>query len=240
MEIAGFSYNSRHCSEFGVIARTIDFPVMPEPKNNSLDVPARDGSYSFPARRVYYQDKTIQILCQLSEIDLTALNRKLSVLSKWLAYPGRLKFDALPGVYYDARLSSGISFAPLHTGRGAALTVSFDAFPLAFDDAEQTIIVGAGENLTIQNPGHYAPIVIYAAGGADLSVNIGGDICGYTGAYTALTLDSEAYTATDSGQNVLRNFTGEFLTLPPGGAVVSTNRDITISYRPRYLFGKEG
>ena len=109
----GFTFNGKHTSELGLIARTISRPFMPPAKIYSESVPDRDGSYDFSTvnqdGRVHYDDRVFEVEITAISTNLFTLQRKLSEIARWLMVTSvwaDLIFDDMPTTKWRVRLEN--------------------------------------------------------------------------------------------------------------------------------------
>lgn len=142
----GFMFKNRHSSELGVTVRTKSRPVLPSVKESITDLPCRDGGYDFsranPFGREFYNDRIITVSLVLLDGDIYQMQKKLTELSMWLSGEGELIFDDMPFVAWYGKVSDEIIYMPEHSGRKAAMEVSFRVRPFGacvFDTDGPTI-----------------------------------------------------------------------------------------------------
>lgn len=132
---AGFRFNGRHSSVFGIDFKTKNRPMNAEMKVYTEDTTLSDGELDFsesnPYHRAFYKDRIIDITVFITSIDLRDLQKKLSRVAAWLRGSGELIFDDMPYTIWDAKVTGQISYAPKIQGRVAEIDVSFRARPMA-------------------------------------------------------------------------------------------------------------
>ena len=53
----GFTYKGRHSSEFGIVAKTSNRPIVPEQKSYYYETPYMDGEYDMTDNKLLYELK---------------------------------------------------------------------------------------------------------------------------------------------------------------------------------------
>lgn len=131
----GFTYKNRHSSEFGIVAKTVARPILPEMKSYTMDAPLADGIYDFSEAneysRPFYNDRFFEIQLQVSADSLLSLEMKVSKIASWLCGKGELIFDDMPYVKWSARVISELGFMPELRGKKAVMTVNFRVEPFS-------------------------------------------------------------------------------------------------------------
>nr|DAZ12939.1 MAG TPA: distal tail protein [Caudoviricetes sp.] len=132
---AGFSFNGKHSSVFGIDFKTKNRPMDAEMKTYTEDTTLSDGELDFsesnPYHRAFYKDRIIDITLYITSVDLRELQKKLSRVATWLRGSGELIFDDMPYIIWDAKITGQISYAPKIQGRVAEIDVSFRVRPMA-------------------------------------------------------------------------------------------------------------
>lgn len=144
---SGFTYKNRHSSEFGIVAKTVARPVLPEMKSYTMEAPLADGIYDFSEaneyNRPFYNNRFFEIRLQVSADSLLALELKVSKIASWLCGSGELMFDDMPFVKWKARVISEMGFMPELHGKKAVMTVNFRVEPFSaciFNTADGPLI----------------------------------------------------------------------------------------------------
>ena len=127
----GFTYKGRHSSEFGIVAKTSNRPIVPEQKSYYYDTPYMDGEYDMTENnllgRTTYKSRMFEITMQITANNIIELQHKLSKIASWLTGGGKLIFDDSAGTQWQARVVSDIGFSPESKGKAAILKVFFKA-----------------------------------------------------------------------------------------------------------------
>ena len=129
----GFTFNGRHCSKFGIVMRSKNRQLLPEPNDSYVQVPGRQGSILFPRELA---DRKIEIDCAFVEKSLLDLRTKVREIAAWLYTENReiLSFDDESEKYYRGKLAQAIDFE--HLAVMGQFSLIFVCEPLAYG-AEQ-------------------------------------------------------------------------------------------------------
>lgn len=125
----GFSFKGKHSSDFGVVMKSRNRPILPEQKTYTFDIPGTDGEYDFTDMNEYgramYKKRVFELDLQIAAEGLEELKRMAARIAVWLSGSGELIFDDDSGTVWDARTASSVSFTPEHRGKTASLKVMF-------------------------------------------------------------------------------------------------------------------
>lgn len=149
----GFTYKNKHCSEYGITMVTKSRPILPELRSAPMELPNADGSMEYAAAndygRAFYKNRTFTLGLYIRAANIYELEKRLSRIAVWLSGTGRLSFDDMPAVYWNAAVIDQIDYAPECSGTKAVLSVSFDVKPFstAFFDTLNGPRIGAGIRL---------------------------------------------------------------------------------------------
>lgn len=131
----GFTFRNKHSSELGLVMVTKSRPILPERRSKPLELPNADGSMEYAAAneygRAFFKNRTFTVGLCLYASDIYDMERKLSRVAVWLSGNGRLWFDDMPSVYWEAAVIGQIDYAPEQSGTKAVLSVSFDIKPFS-------------------------------------------------------------------------------------------------------------
>ena len=247
--ISGFTFNGRHCNEFGIKTVIKKRPFLPATRDQYKEIPGMDGSHLFPEK---LPDLMIDgIECSIEEDSLFILRQRARQIVAWLLTPARVKLilDDEPGVFYWVKLynrgdiQQTIAFGefnPIFRGLPYAYSVS----PVVVEQD----IANAG-TLTLTNSGGVnTPVAIEISGSSALTngftLNINGDECIYLSAVDVgktVYIDTERMTVQLDGTSALLYHDGTFSVLVPGSNTLTyTNPDTTgahikITYYERWL-----
>ena len=125
----GFTYKGRHSSEFGIVAKTSNRPIVPVQKAYYYETPYMDGEYDMSENnilgRTVYRSRLFEITMQIVANNIIELQHKLAKIASWLTGSGKLIFDDSNSTVWNARVSSDIGFSPESKGKSAILKVFF-------------------------------------------------------------------------------------------------------------------
>jgi len=146
----GFSFNGRHCSEFGLAVKSKNRQLLPTSNDIYVDIPGRHGSFHFPGE---LQDRIIELECAFVGTSRENLREKARQIAAWLYTKERaiLSFDDEPGRYYMAKLDGAID--PEQLSVLATFSLSFRCEPLAYGAEVEADF--ASDQATINNPGSF-------------------------------------------------------------------------------------
>jgi predicted phage tail component-like protein len=127
---SGFTFNSKHSSNFDVYVKTINRPLLPELRKREVLVPSKNGVYDFGGNT--YENKLIELSCTVIKPKMPDLRQQARLISGWLKDKGILRFDDEPDKYYIGRVYSSV---PLENVVGTGVfTLIFDVEPFAYSD----------------------------------------------------------------------------------------------------------
>jgi len=154
----GFSFNGRHCSEFGLAVKSKNRQLLPTSNDIYVDIPGRHGSFHFPGE---LQDRVIELECAFVGTSRENLREKARQIAAWLYTKEKavLSFDDEPGKYYYAKLDGAINLEQLFVL--ATFTLTFRCEPLAYGAEAQADFVS--DQATITNPGTFEALPIFNA-----------------------------------------------------------------------------
>jgi phage-related protein len=135
--VADFIYKGRKASEFGLITKSKQRPIMPEIRQRYVEIMGRDGSYDYSSNEL--EDRVIEVTCTFYTETVGELRYKLREISAWLYAPpiesgiqdwenklgtsGWLIFDDEPDIKFNAKVANKIDFDQ---------TVTFGEFSIYF------------------------------------------------------------------------------------------------------------
>jgi len=154
----GFTFNGVHCSTHGVVMRSKNRQLLPEPNDRYVQVPGRNGSILFPGELA---DRRIELDCAFVGSSLADIRTKARDIAAWLNVTDRtsLSFDDEPGKSYKGKLASAIDLD--HTGRLGQFSLTFICEPLAYGG--QVTADFAGDSVTVTNAGTFSALPIIEA-----------------------------------------------------------------------------
>jgi len=138
----GFTYNSKHSyNDYGIIAKSVNRPILPNLIKKELIVSGKSGSWDFNSNQ--YENRIITV--DISDIETTIANLRINarVLAAWLSQTEykQLIFDDEPLKYYLAKVYSAVDFENIkRLGKGKLI---FECQPFAISTVaeSQTISV---------------------------------------------------------------------------------------------------
>ena len=154
----GFTFNGVHCSTHGVVMRSKNRQLLPEPNDRYVQVPGRNGSILFPGELA---DRRIELDCAFVGSSLADIRTKARDIAAWLNTTDRasLSFDDETGKTYKAKLASAVDFD--HIGRMGQFGLSFICEPLAY--GEQVTASFISDSATVTNAGTFSALPIIEA-----------------------------------------------------------------------------
>lgn len=265
---SGFYYKDRHSSEFGVTVRTKSRPILPAMKRFTQDMPYRDGEYDFsganPHSREHYYDRTFAVSLAVTADNLALLQGKISKMSIWLCGRGKLIFDDMPLIVWDAVISDEVIYMPERGGRCAVLEVSFraepfgecifgtdgptldmpvrldDMIPIGLEVLYTYTVTGTG-GVDVINFGDrpVRPVIKIDGAKGDVTLTLGSGSISFKGEkHVAVDFDKQTVTG-DTGDIMAE---GAFFEFPEGLSrlKISTDSqnklDVTVSFTPEYVY----
>lgn len=187
----GLTFNGKHCKNFGLHMKTINRPILPEPKIIVEEIPGADGEIDFteanPLNRTLYKPRIHEIQLSLIDTNFYRIRSRAHEIAAWLACGEKqLVYDDEPTVFYLARVSNKLDIAQQLT-KLHQFTVQFKCRPFAysFHSAEQplqfdgswgfgygykfsadaaTYTITGPKTLSVYNPGTYAKPLIRVSG----------------------------------------------------------------------------
>lgn len=188
MEDYGFTFNGRHCDEFGTAYIVSKWPGAAPVTPNTASVSGRDGTIRYDGQT--YEEKstsgTIYILDENDELmSYTDMMSRADEIVAWLQPGGRkqLILDAIPERFYMAEILHEIQFETDEWENGAA-SLAFTLQPFSYainpDTVAYTLAAGVAQAKTLALPGDMpAPVtatITAAAAVTWVQVAIGGAV----------------------------------------------------------------
>lgn len=240
--IKGFTFNNKHSfRDFGIVFKSKNRPVSPEPKIVSEELPGMDGEYDFseanPDGRVKYKSRPIELECSFLQKNMTYIRIKTHEIASWLDCGEKpLIFDDETAVYYLAINSNKLDLET-QIARFGKFTLNFKCRSFAYSVVNsneqikfgQGLICGYGYRLdmvptiytitgptiiNVYNPGRYVkPVVRINGSFTTLSITSGLKTLTYNKPLTNSTLiiDCNRFTATSNGVNVNNDLSGKYI-----------------------------
>lgn len=265
---SGFYYKDRHSSEFGVTVRTKSRPILPAMKRFTQDMPYRDGEYDFsganPHSREHYYGRTFAVSLAVTADNLALLQGKISKMSIWLCGRGKLIFDDMPLIVWDAVISDEVIYMPERGGKCAVLEVSFraepfgecifgtdgptldmpvrldDMIPIGLEVLYTYTVTGTG-SVDVINFGDrpVRPVIKIDGAKGDVTLTLGGGSISFKGE-KRVAVDFDKQTVTGDTGDIMAE--GAFFEFPEGLSrlKISTDSqnklDVTVSFTPEYVY----
>lgn len=231
----GFSFNGKHCKEYGVGMRSINRQLLPSVSDIYDDLPGRHGSHFIPGE---FLDREIDIDCAFVGKSISDIRIKARQIAEWLHTKDRqaLCFDDEPDIHYMAKVSDQIDFQ--NTVTMGLFSVTFLCEPFAYGELIST------SSLTMNNPGTLEtyPIftVIFTAAADKFQITKGDKYIRVVKPFKrddVLFIDNECKTITLNGENALMYFDGQFFSLRHGTNTMTATPGVEIFtvYTPAYL-----
>ena len=146
----GFSFNGLHSSEFGVVMKSKNRPLLPSPKVVADQALAVDGVYDFsavnPYRRMLYNEREITVECAVVCKDIYVLRKRAREIARWLfGRKGALRFDDSTDVFYMGYVANQIDLTNI-IARIGSFTLRFMCEPFGYSRRRSgiKIMYGAG------------------------------------------------------------------------------------------------
>ncbi len=228
--IKGFVYNGKHSyKDMGIVMKSKNRPILPEPRIIVEEIPNMDGEYDFsdsnPDGHTKYKPRVIEVECSFLQRDITHLRIKAHEIAPWLACgEQQLIFDDETSVYYLARVANKLDLAT-EIARIGRFTLQFKCRPFSFSrvrsdqvpqlgiglqlgygyrlDMTPTIFQVTGSALfSIFNPGTYVKPTIRINGSCNtISFTVNGKTISYEAALAnnQLDIDCDRQTAIKDG-----------------------------------------
>ena len=219
----GLTFDGIHSDTYTTGTKIVSMPVLPPKRQYTESVQGRDGVYVVEDG---YDNITIEVLFGIGDYDDATRRNNARQIASWLSTTGKLVFDSDPDVFYEV-IAVPKDVSSTFTGYTESFTVSFVCKPFKKGTLHHEVQVGIG-TLTVNNGGTYpANCTIKMAGTAN-SVTINDT--------TLVDLDGTVFLDSDLGvvytedpviTNLLGDFTGDLITLPPGDTDLVISGDIT-------------
>lgn len=177
-----FIFNSLSSYDnFGIIAKTVNRPLLPTKRRSDVVIPGRHGSYDFSDDS--YENIVIPVLIQY--VDETFEDQRIRArrIAAWLSQTvfKPLIFTDEPDKYYSAKIYDSTALARIvELVPGESTTINFECYPLAFSLVADLWSLRVIEPQVIQNGGTEKtfPVItitpITLSGGMDEAVEVTG------------------------------------------------------------------
>ena len=129
-----FIFNSLSSYDnFGIIAKTVNRPLLPAKRRSGVVIPGRHGTYDFSDDS--YENVIIPVLIQYDNETFEDARTRARGLSAWLSQKSSktLIFTDEPDKYYLAKIYDSASVQNIvNLAPGESTTINFECYPLAF------------------------------------------------------------------------------------------------------------
>lgn len=263
----GFTYKGIHTSKYGIISKTKNRPILPAQKTATVAIQNADSQYDFSSSNAYgrpfYEDRIFEMELLVEEKSITELQNKLSSVAIWLMGNGKLVFDDMPYVVWNANVLNGVDFAPKIYGLQAIVSVQFRVKPwsesiYSSEDIENITLAEAitldsgirigtdnyfnfeltsGSNtITVENIGTYyaRPALEFTGQSDSLIITAGDKNLTYNQAFTNLCVDLEQQYFKSGDALVNKYSSGEFFELVSGDNVIEITVTDAVSMKVVY------
>ena len=164
-------YNSKKSyDDFGIIAKSVNRPLLPAKRNSEVVVPGHNGSYDFSDDSPY-ENIIIPVVIQYISDTFSDLRSRARNIAAWLGQTSYkpLIFTDEPDKYYLAKIYDAVSVEKIvNLTPGETATVNFECQPLAFGELITSIFVN--DFVVTTNIGTYqTSLIIEAVFTADAS-----------------------------------------------------------------------
>lgn len=243
--MSGLTFNGKHSrNDIGLIMRSRNRAILPEPKDDYIDLPGRDGSLLFPGA---LPDRFQNVEFAIPSRSLLERQAKAHQIAAWLRTRDRalLIFDDEPGLFYMAKQSNQIDLDQV--AMAGRFLVIFRCSPYAladigaFDgnyeydtgldydgDLYYPNEISSVWNIKVMVMGQYnyghvetSPAITVTgicSNPTFINETTGKQIqyAGNLGSSDTLVINLDKMTATKNGVNVLASIVGEFWTMAVG------------------------
>lgn len=175
-------YNSLYSYDnFGIIAKTINRPLLPAKRHTGIKIPGRDGTYNFDDDT--YDNIVIPVVIQYVSDDFPDLRIRARSIAVWLSQSSfkPLIFTDEPDKFYSGKVYDAASVEKIvNLAPGESATINFECFPFAFSMVADSWLDRLIEPQIIQNGGtrKVSPIIkitpVALSGGMDEAVEVTG------------------------------------------------------------------
>lgn len=153
----GFTYNSIHSSTYGIVAKTINRPILPSLRKQELVIPGKHGVYNFGDET--FDKRIIDVEIKYIGTSFEELRTRAREIADWLnAYSGtkNLKFDDETDKYYIAKIYSSIGLQNLF--KVGETTIQFECNPFAYSTTLRGVtatVTASGDIVTVSSSGTF-------------------------------------------------------------------------------------
>lgn len=157
-----YKYKNIHSTDFKLVSKSLNRPILPIMRINTIEIPGVHGSYDFGNNT--YGNRQISMLITYVGKDYNELRLRAREIAAWLTSKRYepLIFDDEPDKFYLARIYNQVDFENLW--RLGRTTVTFDCQPFAYSvelHNVQDLITIAPQKLEVESLGTYetSPII---------------------------------------------------------------------------------
>lgn len=129
--LIGFSFNGISSSTYGIVAKSINRPILPILRKRELVIPGRHGAYNFGDNT--FENKIIEVELKYIGTSFTELRTRARTIAAWLSGYGGTKtliFDDELDKTYTATIYNEVGLQNLFTV--GQCTVQFECEPFAY------------------------------------------------------------------------------------------------------------
>lgn len=176
-----FTYRGQSASSFGLRVKSKSRPILPDIRQEYVEVAKRDGSYDFSGGEL--EDRLIEIDCAFIETSTGNLRYKARQLAQWLYGTkndkGRLIFTDEPDLFYNAKLNNKIDIEQTITMGEFTLSFRCDPYAFSIEEAKDAYDLNsptllyrdltANDNYVFTNPQNGIPITINNFGSGEVA-----------------------------------------------------------------------
>lgn len=129
----GFTFNNIHSSTYGIVAKSINRPLLPVLRSRQLVIPGKHGTYDFADNT--YENRTIEVGLKYIGTSFEELRTRARQIAYWLSGVNgnkNLVFDDEPDKYYAGKIYSDVGLQNLF--RIGECTIQIECEPFAYAD----------------------------------------------------------------------------------------------------------
>ncbi len=144
----GFTYNGTHSSEYGIVAKTVNRPILPTLRKRELVVPGKHGTYDFNDNT--FENRIIEVELRYIGTSFEELRTRSREIAYWLSGYSEEKnliFDDEDDKWYVAKIYSTVGLTNLF--KLGETTIQFECEPFAYatlDEYDETYEYDTGED----------------------------------------------------------------------------------------------
>jgi predicted phage tail component-like protein len=132
----GFTYNGIHSSTYGIVAKSVNRPILPVLRSRQLVIPGRHGTYDFADNT--FENRTIEVDLKYIGTSFAEFRSRAREIAYWLSgYGGNknLVFDDELDKWYSGKIYSEIGLSNLF--KIGECSVQFEVEPFAYATLEE-------------------------------------------------------------------------------------------------------